>query len=103
MLNSKNYQSVLSQENKAILLLSGQGCANCVSMFPIVNKLVENYPEIMLHIVETDESYSDLIDEYDIEKIPSILLFEKGHLIAKVGGYQPYEIFELYCKDKFKL
>lgn len=103
MLNSSNYKEVLSKSNKSILLLSGQGCANCVSMYPIVNKLVEKHPEIMLNIIEVDQSYQNLIDEYDVEKIPSILLFEKDLLIAKISGYQPYEIFELYVEDKFKL
>ncbi|NLC96445.1 MAG: thioredoxin family protein [Erysipelotrichaceae bacterium] len=103
MLNNKNYKEVLSRDDKAILLVSGQGCANCVSMFPIVNALVEKHPQIMLHIIEVEESYKDLVDEYNIEQIPAILLFEKGNLLAKIYGYQPYEIFEIYVSDKFKL
>lgn len=103
MLDSKKYKEVLIKENQTILLVSGQGCANCVSMFAIVNTLVEKYPQIVLQIIEVEESYRNLVEDYNIEQIPAILLFEKGELLAKIYGYQPYEIFELYVSDKFKL
>lgn len=103
MLNNENYKEVLNNEDKSILMISGQGCANCVSMFPIVNTFVENYPQVVLHIIEADEVYRGLVEHYGVDQIPSILLFDKGHLLAKVSGYQPYEIFEIYATDKFRL
>ncbi|MDI9518998.1 MAG: thioredoxin family protein [Bacillota bacterium] len=103
MLNSKNYKEVLSKEGKSILLISGPGCANCIAMYPIVNDFINKYSQILLHNIEITEEYKDLVENYSIEQIPAILLFENGELLSKIYGYQPYEIFELYVTDKFKL
>lgn len=102
MLNNINYKDII-KDDKVMILVSGEGCANCITMLPTVNNIVEKYPQIMLHIIEVDEDTQELIEEYNIEKVPSVLLFENGNLLAKISGYQPDEIFELYVKDKFKL
>lgn len=101
MLNNKNFKEILAKSNKALVYISGEGCANCVSMMPLVYKIKETRKDIDVYVVEVSEENYAINEAYGVEVVPSVLLLHHGTLIAKVKGYQPEEIFELYVEAKF--
>lgn len=100
MLENNNYQEILKKSAFAITLISGEGCANCVSMFPVVMKQKEK--GIDVYIVEASERTSELHEHYGVSLVPTILFTSYGELISKITGYQPEEIFDLYVEAKLE-
>ncbi|WP_071441316.1 thioredoxin family protein [Traorella massiliensis] len=101
MLNNENFKEVLGQSRFAVTLISGEGCANCVSMLPMVLKLKERN-DMDVYIVEVSPSNYEINEHYDIKVVPTILLTSYGEAISKITGYQPEEIFELYIEAKLE-
>ena len=101
MLNNENFKEVLGQSRFAVTLISGEGCANCVSMLPMVLKLKERN-DMDVYIVEVSPSNYEINEHYDIKVVPTILLTSYGKAISKITGYQPEEIFELYIEAKLE-
>lgn len=83
----------------ALVLISGEGCANCVSMLPMVLKY-ENHEEMNVCVMEVQEEMKDFLERFHVSVVPTILLLYNGELVAKVSGYQPEEIFDLYLEAK---
>ncbi|NBK96434.1 MAG: thioredoxin [Erysipelotrichia bacterium] len=96
MLKNDNFKEILAASDFAITLISGEGCANCISMYPMVKKLQKERDDIDVYFVEVDESNYKINDYYEVEVVPTILLTSHGNLISKIKGYQPEEIFEIY-------
>ena len=101
MLNNENFKEVLGQSRFAVTLISGEGCANCVSMLPMVLKLKERN-DMDVYIVEVSPSNYEIKEHDDIKVVPTILLTSYGEAISKITGYQPEEIFELYIEAKLE-
>lgn len=101
MLNNENFKEVLGQSRFAVTLISGEGCANCISMLPMVLKLKERN-DMDVYIVEVSPSNYEINEHYDIKVVPTILLTSYGEAISKITGYQPEEIFELYIEAKLE-
>lgn len=102
MLKNENFKEILGNSEFAVILISGDGCANCVSMHPIVANLKDTYEDIDVFFVEVDEDNFDINTEYGVEVVPTILMTSYGKLIAKIKGYQPEEIFTLYVESKYE-
>lgn len=101
MLNNDNYKEILGKSEFAVTLISGEGCANCVSMLPMVLKLKER-GDIDVYIVEVSQSNFEINEHYEIKVVPTILLTSYGELVSKITGYQPEEIFEIYVETKLE-
>lgn len=99
MLNNENYLEILSKNCISLVYISGEGCANCVSMYPQVMKLKER-EDICVYMIEASEENSALNHHYGVEVVPTILLLHYGECVAKIKGYQPEEIFEYYIDAK---
>ena len=94
------------QENKPDLKglccveVSGESCANCLTLMPILERLCGERGDIRLVHVEATYSTTWLMEEWNIEKVPTILLIEDGEIFARCAGFQPEEILEIWMDAK---
>lgn len=102
MLKNENFVELLKENEFAVTLISGEGCANCISMYPMVKALENRRDDVKVFYVEVDESNYKINDYYDVEVVPTILFTHYGSLISKIKGYQPEEIFEIYMDTKIE-
>ncbi|MDF9823777.1 thioredoxin 1 [Breznakia sp. PF5-3] len=100
MLKNENFKEVLENEEFCLVLVSGDGCANCTTMTPIVNQMRDKFDELSVYVVDINQSNHKITEFYEIEVVPTILLLHRGHVISKVTGYQPEEILEIYIDCK---
>lgn len=100
MLNNENFKEVLASKELAIILISGGGCANCVTMYPLVKEVEKRRDDVEVFYLEIDETNHLINDYFDVEVVPTVLLTHNGELIAKIKGYQPQEIFDIYIDTK---
>lgn len=82
--------------------ISGESCANCLTLMPILKELCEARSDVRLVHVEADYSTLSLMEEWGVEKVPTILLMEDGEIFARCAGFQPEEILELWLDAKIE-
>ncbi len=101
-LTNENFKEVLANEACALVLIGGEGCANCITMYPLVKNIENTREEIKVFYIEVDETNCDINEYYDVELVPSVLITKNAELISKIRGYQPPEIFEMYVDAKIE-
>ena len=82
--------------------ISGESCANCLTLMPILKELVSAHTDVKLVHVEADYSTLPLMEEWEVEKVPTILLTDDGEIFARCSGFQPEEILELWLDAKLE-
>ena len=99
-INEKNYKAEL--KGLCCVEVSGESCANCLTLMPILQDLCKARGDVRLVHVEADYSTLPLMEVWDVEKVPTILLVEDGEIFARCSGFQPEEILEIWMDAKIE-
>ena len=97
-LNEKNYKEFL--KGITVIEVSGESCANCISLMPVLNSLMSNIDDAVLHHIEASEDTVEFMEKFSIEAVPTILIMYNDEVFARCRGYQPEEILELWLDAK---
>ena len=95
MLNSK-----IDLTGLCIVEVSGESCANCLSLMPVLSSIVSQRNDVRLVHVEADDTTAEFLSKYEIRQVPTILLMDNGNVFARAVGFQPEEILELWMDAK---
>lgn len=85
-------------EGKCLIEISGEGCDACYVVVPECREVAREFGLKFVRISAEDNPQA--IEEFSVERIPTIILAEDGKVIAKCSGYQPFEILELWVQTK---
>lgn len=99
-MNVKDYKSQL--QGLCCVEISGESCANCLTLMPILQELCSARSDIRLVHVEADYSTTELMEEWEVVKVPTILLMDDGEIFARCSGFQPEEILEIWLDAKLE-
>lgn len=91
----------LDLSGKCLLEISGETCDACLAVLPNCASVAEKYGLKFIKI--SVEEYPEVIGEYCLERLPSIIIAENGKEIAKCSGFQPLEILDLWTEAKLGL
>lgn len=82
--------------------ISGEDCANCLTLMPILETICSARGDIRLVHIEADYSTAALMEEWEILRVPTILLMDDGEIFARCAGFQPEEILEIWLDAKIE-
>ena len=99
-IDEKNYKDEL--KGLYVVEISGESCANCLTLMPILKELVDSRNDVRLAHVEADYTTMALMEEWEVEKVPTILLMDDGEIFARCSGFQPEEILEIWLDAKIE-
>ena len=99
-ITEKNYKEEL--QGLCCVEISGESCANCLTLMPILQEICSARKDVRLVHVEADYTTLALMEAWDVEKVPTILLVEDGEIFARCAGFQPEEILELWIDAKIE-
>ena len=99
-MNEKDYKQHL--QGLCCVEVSGESCANCLTLMPILQEHCSTRGDIRLVHVEADYSTLALMEEWEVVKVPTILLVEDGEIFARCTGFQPEEILEIWLDSKIE-
>ena len=97
-LNKDNYKEYL--KGISIVEVSGESCANCLTLMPILDNLVGSRNDCNLYHIEASDDTMDLINEFQVYSVPTILVMYNLEVKASVRGFQPEEILEIWLDSK---
>ena len=99
-IDDSNYKEYL--KGISIVEVSGESCANCLTLMPILDRLVSNRKDCNLYHIEVSEKSRSFIDKYDIRQVPTIMILNDQELYVSCRGYQPEEILEIWLDKKIE-
>ena len=86
-----------------VIEFSGESCANCYSLMPILFEILKSYEDVELVHIEVEKDKMDIIEKYQIDRVPTILILKDEIEIGRCRGYQPEEILAIWLEDKIEL
>ncbi len=72
-------------------------CGPCKMLTPVLNELVEDYPNLKVVKVDIDVC-EDLAQQFRIMSVPTMILFKDGQVVDQFLGFMPKELLA----DKIK-
>ena len=100
LIGKKNYKEQLT--GLCVVEVSGESCANCLTLMPLLQELIGKREDVRLVHVEADYTTLDLMEEWEVDKVPTILLMDDGEIFARCTGFQPEEILEIWLDAKIE-
>lgn len=94
MITDLNYKEHL--KGMQVIEVSGESCVNCLTLMPMLYEVVKARENLSLLHIEADDNTKGFLEEYSIERVPTVLLLDEGKEFARAVGFQPQEIFELW-------
>ena len=80
LFNENNFEEeVLKSDNTVLVDFYADWCGPCKAMSPIIEEISEEESTIKVGKVNVDES-GELAMKYEIESIPTIMIFKNGNL-----------------------
>lgn len=96
----KNYKASL--QGLCCVEVSGESCANCLTLMPLLKSIADARGDIRLVHVEADYDTAALMEEWDVSRVPTVLLMDDGKIFARCSGFQPEEILEIWIDAKIQ-
>lgn len=88
-----NFAETLQEGKPMVLDFWAEWCGPCRMVSPIMDELAEDYAgRVNIGKMNVDEN-NDIVAQYCIRNIPTVLFFKNGELVDKIVGAVP--------KDKF--
>ena len=100
MITKDNYKEQL--KGICVVEISGESCANCLSLMPVLNNIISQRDDCRLVHIEASEDTVELMEMFDVLTAPTILLTLDGEIKARCKGYQPEEILEIWLDAKIE-
>ena len=85
----------------SLLEVSGESCANCLTLLPLVNRLAAARGLEVGHL-EVNEANAQRVRSLQVDRVPTLIVFRDGKEVARCTGYQPEEILSVWVEAKLE-
>ncbi len=87
--DEKEWNALIEEYPLVLVDFWANWCAPCKMLAPVIDRLAEQYAgRVKVAKIDIDE-HSALAERYDIQSIPTILLFKDGKVTARDVGAKP--------------
>lgn len=95
VINDSNYSNVLAQGKPMVLDFWATWCGPCRKVGPAIQELADQYDgQVIVGKVNIEEDADDIVAEFGIRNIPTIVYMKDGKVVDKVVGAAPKSTLE---------
>lgn len=98
--NSNNFEIEVLKSDKPVLVdFFATWCGPCKMMAPFVEKLAEEFDQkLKVGKVDVDQD-PVLAQSFNVETIPTIMIFKNGEIVASHIGAMPYDLLKAFVES----
>jgi thioredoxin 1 len=92
-------EKVLNSDIPVLVDFWAEWCGPCRMVAPIVEQLSQSLKgKVKVSKLNVDQN-QDIAEKYNIQSIPSLVLFKNGNEIARIVGFSPKEKYEKFVNN----
>lgn len=102
IMTAEEFEEILNSKDVCVCDFSASWCPPCRMMAPIMEDVSEKYKrKFMFYQIDID-SADDLAEKYNVEEVPTIIIFKKGKEIGRTSGFMEMEKIEDFLNNTIK-
>lgn len=95
----EEFEDMIAKKSVCVCDFSASWCGPCRMMMPVLEDVSEKYKRQCFFYQVDIDSAEDLAEKYNVEVVPTIIVFKNGTEVARTSGYQEMEIFEEFLNN----
>lgn len=92
-IDSSSLKIAIDNKETFIVEFSADWCHPCKLLQPTMEELAKEHTNIPFYKIDVD-SNNDVLDEYNIGAVPTVMFYGNGENLLRVKGYQKKENIE---------
>lgn len=95
VINDSNYDEIVAEGKPIVLDFWATWCGPCKKIGPAIEALAEQYAgQVNIGKVNIEDEADDLVEEFGIRNVPTVLFIKDGEVVDKVVGAAAKNVFE---------
>jgi thioredoxin 1 len=88
----KSFFELIEQSEKPVLVdFYADWCGPCKIVSPFIQRIAKEYSGKLLAVKIDIDKKQDIASTYQVQAIPTIMMFHKGKILMRLQGAHPYE------------
>lgn len=83
---------------KKVIVIETDACLSCIGLTQELNALKLERNDFDLEVINQKERARELVETYNIEQLPTVLLFSNNVLLGELHGFQPSFILDVWME-----
>ncbi len=88
VINKNNFDEITNSEKTVLLDFYASWCGPCRMLSPVVDKIADEHPEILVGKINVDEEV-DLAMQFGVSSIPALFVLKNGKIVNQSLGAIP--------------
>ena len=87
-------KTVLQSEVPVIVDFWAPWCGPCQMLAPIIEEIAKEYENKVLVGKLNVDDYPNISEQYNVQGIPTVIIFKDGKIVEQFVGVQPKEVYQ---------
>ena len=95
-----NLKENLSKDKLSIIKFSAEWCGPCKMLAPVLEEISNEISDVDIFEVDIDDdTKEELVKQYSVNVVPTIIFVKKGETVASFSGYKPKDEILKYINE----